>query len=600
MRLIHQSFPGRLRRCVRLSARATLPIALGGVAACGGAQRSRGVGSGRLQPVTADSTYDVVIANGRVIDGTGSVWFYGDVAIRGDRIAAIVRRGQLTNAPARRRIDATGMVVAPGFIDIQSGGPYLAGDGRDVGKVTQGVTTEIMGEAYTSAPVSDLTLADLAAQPAAVVSARRFTGVHGFDAWLRAMEAHGISPNVGSFVGASTLREYAMGLRMGAATGAPLDSMRVAMRHAMEDGAFGLGTALIYPPGNFASTEELIEIAKAMAPYGGLYITHMRSEADQVLEGMDEALRIGREGGVPVEIYHLKAAGVRNWSKERAMIAKIDSARAAGLDVGATMYPYTAGGTGLAACLPPFASADGKLYQNLADPAARARIRAEVVHPTSFWESLCEQATPEGVLLAGLQSPTTKQWSGHRLAEVAAATKKDWLDTVMDLLLAEHHDIGTIYFLMNEDNVTLQLKQPWMIIGTDASGQDPDSAKGLAHPRSYGTYPRILGKYVRDEHVIPLEDAVRKMTGAVAERLLIPDRGLLRAGMYADVVVFDPATIQEHSTYERPHQLSTGVQQLFVNGVQVIRDGRHTGAKPGRIVRGPAWREAKSGSSGGS
>ncbi|MGI8766095.1 MAG: N-acyl-D-amino-acid deacylase family protein [Gemmatimonadaceae bacterium] len=565
------------------------------IAACASAPLAQRAGTSAAQSVARDSTYDIVIVNGKVVDGSGNSWFFGDLAIRGDRIVRVVRRGMLGNVPASRRIDAAGMVVAPGFIDVQSGGPYLTGDGRDVGKLTQGVTTEIMGEAYTNAPISDLTLADLAAEgpaagPAAVASARRFQGAHGFDAWLRAMQAHGISPNVGSFVGASTLREYAMGLHMGAAAGAPLDSMRVAMRHAMEDGAFGLGTALIYPPGNYAGTEELIEIAKAMQPYGGLYITHMRSEADKVLEGMDEAIRIGREGGVPVEIYHLKAAGTRNWIKEPAMIAKIDSARAAGLDVQATMYPYTAGGTGLAACLPPSASADGKLFPNLADPAARARIRAEVAHPTSFWESLCEQATPAGVLLSELRSPANQRWSGHRLSEVALAMKKDWLDTVMDLLLVEHQDIGTIYFLMSEDNVKLQLKQPWMIIGTDAAGQDPDSAKGLAHPRSYGTYPRILGKYVRDEHVLPLEDAIRKMTGAVAERLLIRDRGLLRPGMYADVVVFDPATIQEHSTYERPHQLSTGVREVFVNGAEVIRDGRHTGAKPGRIVRGPGWR----------
>ncbi len=318
------------------------------MAGCGSVTPARGVSTNAL-PAARDSAYDVVIVNGRLVDGTGNAWFYGDIALRGDRIAEIARRGQLANTMARRRIDATGMVVAPGFIDVQSGGPYLTGDGRDVGKLTQGVTTEIMGEAYTNAPISNLTLADLAAEgPAAVASARRFQGAHGFDAWSRAMQAHGISPNVGSFVGASTLREYAMGLHMGAATGAPLDSMRVAMRHAMEDGAFGLGTALIYPPGNYAGTEELIEIAKAMRPYGGLYITHMRSEADKVLEGMDEALRIGREGGVPVEIYHLKAARTRNWIKERAMIAKIDSARAAGLDVQATMYPYTAGGTGLA------------------------------------------------------------------------------------------------------------------------------------------------------------------------------------------------------------------------------------------------------------
>jgi dihydroorotase/N-acyl-D-amino-acid deacylase len=295
-----------------------------------------------------------------------------------------------------------------------------------------------------------------------------------------------------------------------------------------------------------------------------------------------------------VEIYHLKAAGTNNWNKMPAMIAKIDSARNAGLDVQATMYPYTAGGTGLAACLPPFASEDGKLMQNLADPAARARIRAEVEKPTTYWESLCEQATPDGVLLGVLRNPANQQWSRQRLSKVMADTKKDWLDAVMHLLTVERGNIGTIYFLMNEDNVKLILKQPWMIIGTDAAGMDPDSARGSAHPRAYGTYSRILGKYVREERVISLEDAIRKFSGAVAQRLLIRDRGLLREGMHADVVVFDPATVQEHSTFEQPHRLSTGVDHVFVNGVQVVRDGRHTGAKPGRIVRSASWRGPRS------
>ena len=574
------------RRCVVRHGLAALTLAV--TAACGGARAANINGAG----VAADSVYDLVIANGRIVDGAGNAWFYGDVAIRGDRIVRVVRRGSQQPLAARRRIDATGMVVAPGFIDVQAGGNYVSGDGRDVSKVTQGITTEIFGEAYTGAPISEMSLAN--ASPAAAAASRPFMGPHGFDAWLRAMEAHGISPNVGSFVGASTLRQYAVGMRMGAVSGAAMDSMRSAMRNAMEDGAFGLGTALIYPPGNYASTEELIEIARVMAPYGGIYITHMRSEADQVLEGMDEALRIGREGGVPVEIYHLKAAGTANWKKETAMIAKIDSARAAGFDVQATMYPYTAGGTGLAACLPPFASADGKLQANLADDAARAKIRAEVAHPTSFWESLCEQSTPQGVLISALRNPANQKWAGRRLSEIAAGMGKDWLDTVMDLLRSEQRDIGTIYFLMSEDNVTLQLKQPWMIIGTDAGGTDPDSTRALVHPRSYGTYPRILGKYVRDEHVIALEDAVRKMTSAVAERLLIADRGLLKPGMYADVVVFDPQRIQENSTYEKPLQLSTGMRVVLINGVEVVRDGRHTGAKPGRIVRGSAWRPAGS------
>lgn len=574
------------RRCVVRHGLTALTLAV--TAACGGARAANISGAG----AAVDAVYDLVIANGRIVDGAGNAWFYGDVAIRGDRIVRVVRRGSQPPLAARRRIDATGMVVAPGFIDVQAGGNYVSGDGRDVSKVTQGITTEIFGEAYTGAPISELSLAN--ASPAAAAASRPFMGPHGFDAWLRAMEAHGISPNVGSFVGASTLRQYAVGMRMGAVSGAAMDSMRTAMRNAMEDGAFGLGTALIYPPGNYASTEELIEIARVMAPYGGIYITHMRSEADQVLEGMDEALRIGREGGVPVEIYHLKAAGTANWKKETAMIAKIDSARAAGFDVQATMYPYTAGGTGLAACLPPFASADGKLQANLADDAARAKIRAEVAHPTSFWESLCEQSTPQGVLISTLRNPANQKWAGRRLSEIAAGMGKDWLDTVMDLLRSEQRDIGTIYFLMSEDNVTLQLKQPWMIIGTDAGGTDPDSTRALVHPRSYGTYPRILGKYVRDEHVIALEDAVRKMTSAVAERLLIADRGLLKPGMYADVVVFDPQRIQENSTYEKPLQLSTGMRVVLINGVEVVRDGRHTGAKPGRIVRGSAWRPAGS------
>jgi dihydroorotase/N-acyl-D-amino-acid deacylase len=535
--------------------------------------------------------YDVLFTNGRIVDGTGNPWFYGDVAIRGDRIAAIGRGGTLRNRPAKRTIDATGMVVSPGFIDIQSGGGgFLGGDGRSVGKVTQGVTTEIMGEAYTAAPVSELTIGGRAGDRPPSAAARRFLGPRGFDTWLRAMESNGVTPNFGSFVGASTLREYGMGLRMGDATPAALDSMRGAMARAMEDGAFGLGTALIYPPGNYASTAELVEVAKAMAPYGGLYITHMRSEADKVLEGMDEAFRIGKEGGVPVEIYHLKAAGTANWVKMPAMIAKIDSARAAGLDVQANMYPYTAGGTGLAACFPPRFDADGKLKERLADTAIRRQIREEFAHPTSYWESLCEQATPQGVLLTTLRAPQNAKWSGKRLSEVAAGTNKDWLETLMDLVLTEPGGIGTIYFLMSEDNVKLALRQPWMKIGTDASGQDPDSARGMTHPRAYGTYAKILGQYVRDEKVIPLEDAVRKMSGAVAERLLIGDRGLLRPGMYADVVVFDPAKVRENSTYERPHQLSTGVREVFINGTEVVRDGRHTGAKPGRIVRGHAWK----------
>jgi N-acyl-D-aspartate/D-glutamate deacylase len=536
--------------------------------------------------------YDVVITGGKLVDGSGNAWFYGDVAIKGDRIARIAPRGALDVRGARSHIDATGLVVAPGFIDIQgqSGGSLLLGDGRDVSKLTQGVTTEILGEGETPAPENDLTLAgaDLSDRKVAAVVAQ-MRGPHGFDAWLRAMQAHGISPNVGSFVGAGTIRQYGMGMREGVPSSATLDSMRAAVRRSMEDGAFGMASALIYPPNSYASTDELIEEAKAMAPYGGLYITHMRSEADKYLEAIDEAMRIGREGGVPVEIYHLKAAGKRNWYKGPLAIAKIDSARAAGLDIQADMYPYTAGETGLTACLPPWSEANGKLFENLKDPAMRAKIKAEVEHPTSAWENLCEQATPQGVLITELRAPEYKQFAGKRLSEIAAALGKDWIDTAMDLILADRRRVETIYFIIDEDNLKLQLRQPWMKIGTDAGGYDPDSTTSLVHPRSYGTYPRILGKYVRDEHVLSIEDAVRKMSAAVAERLSIRDRGLLREGMFADVVTFDPHTIIDHATYDRPHQISTGVRDVFVNGVLVVHDGKHTGAKPGRIVRGPGW-----------
>src|SRR5881409_1055843 len=519
---------------------------------------------GAVPPVPAGPPYDVVIEGRRIVDGTGNAWFYGDVAITRDRIARVAPPGTLRDARTQEHVDAHGLVVAPGFIDIQahSRDALLIGDGRVVGKVTQGVTTEIMGEGWTNAPVNDhvLQAAD-PSDPSDTAHAGEFRGNHGFDAWLRAMERHGMSVNAGSFLGAATVRIYAKGMAAGAPTAAELDTMRAVTRRAMADGAFGVASALIYPPGNFATTEELVEIAKAMAPYGGIYITHMRSEGDQFLEAIDEAIRIGREGGVPVEIYHLKAAGKSNWPKAAQAIAKIDSARRAGLDVQADMYAYTAGGTGLSACTPPWASENGKLIENLQNPSTRARIKAEMLSDHTAWENLCFGATPENVLLLGLRQPQDAQYMGKRLSEVAKSMGKDWPDAVMDLLITERQRIGTVYFLMSEDNVRLQLQQPWIKFGTDAGGTDPDSARGtLTHPRAYGNFPKIMGQYVRDEHVIPLEDAVRKATSAVATRLSLEERGILRETFYADIVVFDPATIAEHATYQNPHQLSTGVE----------------------------------------
>jgi len=547
----------------------------------------------QLGPAPLSGSFDVIIENGKIVDGTGAAWFYGDVGVIDDRIAAIVPHGLLRNASATERIDATGLVVAPGFIDIQSHsrGAFLRGDGRVVSKITQGITTEIMGEGATNAPANRWTLS-ATGEPSRedLDRAKPFMGPRGFSNWLEAMEKHGTTPNFGSFVGASTIRMYGKGMAQGPADATALDSMRTAVRWAMEGGAFGIASALVYPPGNFASTEELIEIARTMALDGGVYITHLRSEADHFLDAVREAIAIGQGAGVPVEIYHLKAAGKRNWPKAAQAIALIDSARAAGVDIQANMYPYIAGGTGLSACLPPSASADGKLFENLANPETRAAIKQEVLHQTTEWESFCDLATPENVLILGLEKPENQQFVGKRLSEIAEAQGKDWVDTVMDLLLSEEQRIGTVYFLMTEENVRLQLQQPWIKFGTDAGGMDPDSAEELTHPRAYGNYPRILGKYVRDEHVLLLEDAVRKMSSAVATRLSIQDRGVLREGLYADIVIFDPRSVSDRATFEEPHQLSVGMQYVLVNGVVVVRNGRHTGAKPGRIVWGPGYR----------
>lgn len=536
--------------------------------------------------------YDMVIEGGRVVDGSGNPWFYGDVAVKDGRIVRVTPAGLLDDAEAERRVDATGMVVAPGFIDLQaqSVGALLNGDSRVVSMTTQGITTMIFGEGSTPAPANDKVMAMYGVTDSADKALfSSFEGPHGFAQWIEHMEEYKASTNFGSFLGAATVRAYAKGEAEGAPTPAELDTMRAVVRRAMEDGAFGVATALIYPPGSYASTADLVEEAKAMAPYGGLYITHMRSEGNRLLEAIDEALTIGREGGVPVEIYHLKAAGVDNWPKAALAVAKIDSARAAGQDITADQYAYTAGSNGLSSCIAPSAHADGKLLERLRDPAQRAPIKADMMKPSEKWENLCLAATPAGVEVVGFEVDSLKKYEGKRLDAIAKSMGEDWADALIDLTLAENNRLSQLLFIASDSNVAMQIRQPWMKFVTDASGMDPDSAEGMTHPRAYGNYPRILGRYVREQHVLTLEDAIRKMTWAVASRISIRDRGLLREGMYADVVVFDPATIIDRATYEKPNQLSVGMKHVFVNGVEVVTDGHSTGAKPGMAVRGPGW-----------
>lgn len=541
---------------------------------------------------------DVLIRGAKVVDGTGNPWFYGDLAIGGDRILEVAPPGRIAAEAAREVVDAMGMVACPGFIDILSHSHTpLMHDPRDLSKTTQGVTTEIMGEGWTPAPaggqIQDAFM-DLSQKERALISdwVERAKGWMRFGDWLEALVERGVSPNVGSFLGGGTLRQYVKGLEMGAPTPDELETMRRVMAEAMEDGALGVSYALIYPPDTYTSTEELIAVAQVASQYGGIYVTHLRSEGERLLQAIDEAVQIGRQAQLPVEIYHLKASGKHNWHKMPEAIARIAAARDAGVDVTADIYPYPASGTGLDSVLPPWIAEGGIFFERLADPSVRARIRAEVLAPSGEWEALAHGLGPEGVMPVGFEQPENLGYAGRRVSEIAALRGQHWLDAVIDLLLSERHRIFTIYFGMDEANVALGLQQPWVKISTDAGGVDPAWAQqlGPTHPRAYGTYPRVLAKYVREEKLLTLEDAIRKMSGAVAARLGLRERGLLLPGYCADVVLFEADTIADRATFEDAHQLSTGIRDVWVNGTRVIRDGLHTGATPGRVVTGSTGR----------
>ena len=539
------------------------------------------------QIVSAGPPFDVIIKGGTVYDGTGAEGRVTDIAIRGDRIADI---GDLANATAKTTIDARGLAVAPGFINMLSWSTEsLIQDGRSQGEIRQGVTTEIMGEGNSMGPLNDRMKARYVREQKDIKYDIKWNTLAEY---LRYLEKRGVSCNVASFLGATTVREYVIGLEDKQPTPEQLEQMRELVRKEMEAGALGIGTSLIYPPAFYAKTDELIELCKVAAKYQGKYISHMRSEGNQLLESLDELIRISRESGIPAEIYHIKAAGEKNWPKEDQLLARIEAAQKEGLKITADMYTYTAAGTGLDACLPPWTEDGGypALFKRLRDPATREKIAAEVRIDSNAWENLYLAAgSPDKILLAGFKSEKLKPLTGKSLAEVAKMRGKDPIETIMDLLSEDESRIDAMYFLMSEENVRKELAKPWISFGSDEASQAPEGVflKSNPHPRAYGNFARVLGKYARDEKVLTLPEAVRRLSALPATNLGLDHRGFVQEGMFADVVVFDPATIADRATFAKPHQYAVGMKHVFVNGVQVLKDGEHTGAKPGRALWGP-------------
>jgi N-acyl-D-amino-acid deacylase len=540
-------------------------------------------------PATA-AEYDLLLRHGTIYDGSGRPPVVGDVAVTGDKIAAV---GQLDGARGKREIDVRGLAVAPGFINMLSWATEsLLHDGRSQSDIRQGVTLEVMGEGSSMGPLNAKMKREMVEQQGDIKFDVAWTTLGGY---LEHLVKRGISCNVASFLGAESLRVHELDYADRPPTPAELDRMRNLVAQGMEEGALGIGSSLIYAPGFYAKTDELMELCKVAAKYDGMYISHLRSEGNRFLEALDELLAIARGAGIRAEVYHLKAAGQSNWPKLDEAIRKIEAARASGLKITADMYTYTAGATGLDAAMPPWVQAGG--YKDwaarLKDPGIRERVRREMMTPTDQWESLYLAAgSAERVLLVAFKNDALKPLTGKTLAEVAKLRGKSPEETAMDLVIEDGSRVGTVYFLMSEENVRKQIRLPWVSLCSDSASLAPEGVflKSNPHPRAYGSFARLLGKYVRDERLIPLTEAVRRLTSLPAENLRIRQRGSLQAGHFADVVVFDPGRVQDHATYDKPHQYATGMVHVFVNGVQVLKDGEHTGAKPGRVVRGPGWK----------
>src|SRR6266436_2043107 len=542
-----------------------------------------------IQSRQAEQPFDIVIINGHIIDGTGSPWYSGEIGIRDGKIAAI---GNLRDAPRNRTIDASNKVVAPGFIDMLGQSEYtILVDPRLPSKIYQGITTEITGEGESIAPLNDAILrADQEQYDHYHIQAEWRT----FREYFSRLEKQRIGINIASYVGATRVRRIVLGDNDVQPTPAQLEQMRDLVSQAMRDGAVGVSTSLEYAPAPYAKTEELIALATEASKFGGIYATHMRNEGAGILTAIDEAVRIGREGHIPVEIWHLKVGGKPSWGRMPEVVAKINAARAQGLDVTADTYAYTAWFNDFSAFIPAWAHDGGnaKLIERLRDPAVREHIRKDMLTPSKDWDNEWDEISgPQDVMIGVVQSPALKKFQGKRLSDVAQAWNKDPMDALFDLLIEDHALTSVAVFGMSEPDVALALQQPWVSVDNDSSGTSPDGILGKEHPhpRAYGTFPRILRKYVREEHKLTLEDAIRKFSALPAQRMRFADRGVLKAGLCADIVIFDPAKIHDVATFENPNQLSQGMEYVLVNGVPVIDHGEMTGALPGKILRGPGY-----------